>query len=207
LNTEGTPYNCLIFAKDVFGVAGKYATAWEAWTNTKYHHTPSEPLPNIPVPVWFSWTGVVDNVRANWGHVAVWIPGKGVLSSPFSYNLKQQWFDSPQKLIAYLGNGSYVGWSEDINGVRVADVSKEESMTTQEATAMLDSYWWNIVGRKIKQSELDEYVPVVVGGNPDKVFKKSLTWDETKTHLGQYATGQPQVGRDLVLSYLEKNLS
>jgi hypothetical protein len=205
-NTQGVPYRCLDFATRVFNVPNKYDFAWQAWSNAQYRHPTSESLPDVPVPVWFEWTGLVDNVRANWGHVAVWFPGKGVLSSPFSINQKQQWFDTPQKLITYLGSGSYVGWSEDINGVRIADVTKEDDMTTQEAIAMLDSYWWNIVGRKIKQSELDEYVPVVVSGNPDKVFKKSLTWDETKAHLAQYATGAPELNNDLVFSYLEKHL-
>jgi hypothetical protein len=144
--------------------------------------------------VWFEWTGVVDNVRTDWGHVAVWFPGKGVLSSPFSTNLKQQWFDTPQKLIAYLGSGSYVGWSEDINGVRVADVTKEDGMTKQEAVAILDSFFWNFVGetdgkkgRKVKESELEEYVPYFLAGTPDKFFKKAAAFDEVTQPVGTEA--------------------
>jgi hypothetical protein len=124
-DTQGKPYLCLDFATRAFNVPNKYEFAWQAWSNARYKHGPTEPLPEVAVPVWFEWTGSVDNMWANWGHVAVWFPGRGVLSSPFSINQKQQWFDTPQKLIAYLGNGSYVGWSEDINDVRVADMEEE----------------------------------------------------------------------------------
>jgi hypothetical protein len=130
IDTQGVPYRCLGFATAVFSVPNKYEYATAAWKATEYGHSPSEPLPDVPVPVWFSWSGTIPGGGyGDWGHVAVWVPGRGVLSSPFSTNYKQQWFDTPQKLIAYLGSGTYVGWSEDINDVRVADVTvKEEAV-------------------------------------------------------------------------------
>ncbi len=130
--TQGIPYLCLDFATQVFSVPNKYYFATEAWKATRYKHSSTEPLPNVSVPVWFNWSGTVEGVYKDWGHVAVWFPGKGVLSSPFTRNLKQQWFDSPAKLIAYLGSGSYVGWSEDINDVRVAETVKEEAVYPNE---------------------------------------------------------------------------
>lgn len=126
-DTQGVPYRCLDMSTRVFGVPNKYWDAWDAYRATKYHHSPAEPLPDVPVPMWFEWYGWVDGVYDNWGHVAVWFPGKGILSSPFSSSKKQQWFSSPQALLATLGGGVYVGWSEDINDVRVV-AQKEEAV-------------------------------------------------------------------------------
>jgi N-acetyl-anhydromuramyl-L-alanine amidase AmpD len=64
---------------------------------------------------------------------------------------------------------------------RLIALAKEgKDMTTQEATAVLDSFFWNFVGRKVKPSELEEYVPYFVAGLPDKFFKKAKDFSEVK---------------------------
>jgi hypothetical protein len=62
----------------------------------------------------------------------------------------------------------------------IALAKEEKSMTVQDATAVLDSFFWNFVGRKVKDSELAEYVPYFVSGLPDKFFKKAKDFDEVK---------------------------
>ena len=60
-------------------------------------------------------------------------------------------------------------------------------MTKQEAVAILDSYFWTHVGRKVKDSELNEYVPYFLEGLPDKFFKKAIGFGEVKQTLGASA--------------------
>jgi len=106
---------CLVYARSMFRVGAKYPSAQTAYVATKHKHPASEKLPTVPVPVWFSW-GV-------FGHVAVWVPNKGVYSSPIS-GTGRLIAKSPQDLVAiykrYRFGLTYKGWSEDINGVRVA---------------------------------------------------------------------------------------
>jgi hypothetical protein len=58
------------------------------------------------------------------------------------------------------------------------------SMTTEEATAVLDSFYGRFTGRKVKNSELSEYIPYLVGGEPDKFFSKAWQFDEVKKTVG-----------------------
>lgn len=119
LNTVGRPHLCLQFVRTVFGVPAKYGYATEAWQKAKYKHT--DTLPTVAVPVWFSWTGTVEGIRKNWGHVAVWVPARGILSDPLQGANGSIWLPSIQTLQEKIGGGAkYLGWSEDINDVRVA---------------------------------------------------------------------------------------
>lgn len=105
LNTVGKAGYCLVYVRSVFGVASRYATAAIAWANAVYKHT--DALPNVAVPVWFKWE--TD------GHVAVFVPGKGIYSTTAQGD---KVFPDVESLAKYIG-GTYLGWSEDINGVRV----------------------------------------------------------------------------------------
>ena len=96
---------CLNYARRAFNVGPKYANAWQAWGKTSFKHT--ELLPNVAVPVWFRWGSL--------GHVAVWFPGVGVKTTARG---GMRVFKTPQEVAKFIG-GTYVGWSEDINGVRV----------------------------------------------------------------------------------------
>lgn len=73
-------------------------------------------------------------------------------------------------------DGTYVPVREHLN--------EEENMTKQEAVAILDAFYGRLVGRKVKQSELDEYIPAFLSGNPDKFFKKAAEFNEVKESLG-----------------------
>jgi len=117
LSVVGQPLLCLVYSRQVFGVAAKYQYATLAWENAKFAHT--DALPNVAVPVWFSWTGKVDGVSKNWGHVAVFVPGKGVYSTPLRAGTTNFVTSTVEQMATAIG-GRYLGWSEDINDVRVA---------------------------------------------------------------------------------------
>lgn len=130
---------CLYFSRSSFGAPNVEESAWEAWENTKYKHT--DALPNACVPVWFQHYGSYGTppVYKNWGHVADYIPGRGVLSSPITFvGPGQEWFPSVDALVNAINRimpGSktaYVGWSEDISNVRVV---KDDDMITSNDTA------------------------------------------------------------------------
>lgn len=113
---------CLRFTQSVWGAPARYESAWYAWTATQKKHSAAEPLPeDAGVVVWFSHYGTYGNPPRydNWGHVVSWIPGSGFLSSPTS-GTGQKWLATIQD-VERTFNSTYVGWSEDINGLQVAE--------------------------------------------------------------------------------------
>lgn len=141
LGTVDGPGWCLRFSQSVFGAPARYESAWQAWENQKIRHAPSEKLPNVPVLLWFSHYGTYGTPAryGNWGHVAVWIPGRGILSSPVTNGWDgrgnpirtQQWFPDIPSLERAMPC-TYAGWTEDINDLRVArnepDPKEDEDM-------------------------------------------------------------------------------
>lgn len=108
LNVVGQSGLCLVYVRNIFGIAAKYPTATSGWQNAQYKHTTTPPT-DVSVPVWFSY--------GTDGHVAVSVPGKGF------YSVSAQGdkiFSTLAELEAYI-KCSYLGWSEDINGVRVVE--------------------------------------------------------------------------------------
>lgn len=119
---------CLRFTQTVWGAPAQHNSAWEAWEATTYKHSVAEPLPNVGVILWFEHFGSYGEppVYMNWGHVVSFIPGRGFLSSPVGAlgTYGQSWFDTIEQ-VEQTFNAKYVGWSEDINGLRVAEVSSQ----------------------------------------------------------------------------------
>ena len=105
LNQQGAAHYCLRFTRQAYGIPAVWPTAWLAYKATKKKHTTA--LPAVQVPVWF-------RTKSGVGHVAIWVPGKGVLSSPAS-GYGQAWFKTVHELESRWGI-TYVGWSEDLNG-------------------------------------------------------------------------------------------
>lgn len=119
--TDGAGW-CLRFTQSVWGAPVRYNSAWDAWEATEYKHGTGEALPeDASCVVWFSHFGTYGTppTYANWGHVVTWVPGKGFLSSP-GQGYGQQWFNSTTEIERYF-RASYVGWTEDINGLRVIE--------------------------------------------------------------------------------------
>lgn len=124
LGTEDDPGMCLRFSQSFFGAPVRYRSAWEAWQNQTYRHPVTDPLPNVPVLLWYSHWGTYGDPLSyeNWGHVTPYVPGDAIYSSPD--NPWAGWSQSRFSTIAEVErafNCKYVGWSEDINGLRVAE--------------------------------------------------------------------------------------
>lgn len=122
-DTVDLPGMCLRFSQTFFGAPVAYPDAWTAWQNQQYRHDASEPLPNVPVLLWFEHWGTYGDppTYKNWGHVAPYVPGDAIYSSPATWNAG--WSQSRFETIADLEralNCRYVGWSEDLNGLRIA---------------------------------------------------------------------------------------
>jgi hypothetical protein len=129
---------CLRFTQSVWGSPVKYPNAWQAWEATQFKHGVAESLPNVPAIIWFSHFASYQGKYDNWGHVVTYVPSKGFLSSPATGN-GQLWLSSISE-VEKTFNAKYVGWSEDINGLRVLSPSnvpqpkREEKMLSFIAT-------------------------------------------------------------------------
>lgn len=109
---------CLRFAQSVFNISPAYHSAWAAWLGQTGKHTRNMPT-NVAVAVWFSHWGTYGNPAYwdNWGHIVVWIPGRGYLSSPGA-NYGQAWFPTIAAVERYFG-AKYVGWTSHLHGVQL----------------------------------------------------------------------------------------
>ena len=116
---------CLRFTQSVFGAPVAHPTAWEAWLVQEGKHEDRN-LPDVAVPLWFeSWGTYGFGEYKNWGHACVWIPGRGILSSPGS-GYGQTWFSSIEQAEARWGM-KFVGWTENLNGLQVASWSGDSA--------------------------------------------------------------------------------
>lgn len=131
LSTQDNPGWCLRFVQSVYGSPVAYPSATAAWnaTGQKYF---SRDMPNVSVPVWFSWVGDIDGTGAkDWGHVVAWVPERGqFLSSPlyWSQGYGQSWVNSIAEIEQILGC-TYVGFSADLNGLQIATWTDDPAPT------------------------------------------------------------------------------
>lgn len=107
LSIVGQPEQCLVYVREVFGIGAKYPTAASGWQNAAHKHPAEQPPTNVAVPVWFA--------LGKDGHVAVSVPGKGVYSTSAHGD---KVFTNISNLLSFIG-GTYLGWSEDVDGVSV----------------------------------------------------------------------------------------
>lgn len=131
---DGTGW-CLRFTQSVWGAPARYKSAWDAWQATTLKHDKTEALPSdVSVICWMEHWGSYGEVVTswgNWGHVVTYVPGRGFLSSP-ARGVGQLWLGTMAE-VERTFNAKYVGWSEDINGRRVAKIDntpqpKDEDM-------------------------------------------------------------------------------
>lgn len=112
LSVVGESGECLVYVREIFGIGAKYPDAANAWENAAYKFPGEQPPTDVVVPVWFSYDGPTN------GHVAVSVPGKGI------YSVSAQGdkvFGTIAELEAFIPGTSYLGWSEDVDGGRVAE--------------------------------------------------------------------------------------
>jgi len=123
LSVVGQSDLCLAYVTTIFNVPEKYNTATDAWNAAQYKHV-GDPPTNVSVPVWFSWTGTINGITANYGHVACSVNGTKFYSVSA---IGDQIFNSIQELMNFIGGGiEYLGWSEDINNDRVVEENNME---------------------------------------------------------------------------------
>ena len=121
---------CLGLVQRVYGAPGLHNTAWQAWQATEDKHYDRE-LPPVSVPLWFDHWGTYGGVYGQFGHVVAWIPGRGFLSSPAN-GVGQDWVATIEQ-VERRYNSKYVGWTTDINTVKVAEYVKEDENMAQGA--------------------------------------------------------------------------
>jgi hypothetical protein len=122
---------CLRFTQKVFSAPARYPSAWSAWLATEYKHQDTNYPEGVAVPVWFSWYGDIDGTGAkDWGHVATRFPDGRVLSSP-GKGYGQQWFASVDAQ-ARAYSCKYVGWSEDLNGLKIVQYTNTPNTEDDE---------------------------------------------------------------------------
>lgn len=106
--SKGYGGQCLKWVRLCFGVGAKYSTALKAWQNAAHKHT--DPNPPANVPVFFAPS------RNGYGHVAYSLgnrrvrttnSGTGTIYNTTIDNIVKSW------------GQAYLGWTEDLNGVRV----------------------------------------------------------------------------------------
>lgn len=130
---------CLKYVRTCFGIPGKYGSAIIAWNNAKYRHGPSSAVP-VGVPVFFR--------GGRYGHVAISVgngkcrstdyPRRGVVSEVAISTLAKNW------------NYPYLGWTEDLNGVRVytkpATTPKPvaSTITSLSSTTKMNKTGWQV---------------------------------------------------------------
>lgn len=124
LSVTDYPGFCLRMQQSVWGAPVMYETAWQSYQHTQFRHAANEPLPNdVAVLLWFDHWGTYGEppIYGQFGHVATYVPGRGILSNP-AKGKGQKWYNTIQECAADC-NATYVGWSEDINGLRVAEIT------------------------------------------------------------------------------------
>jgi hypothetical protein len=111
---------CLRFTQSVYGAPVKYASAWDAWNATTLKHLDRD-LPPVSVPLWFSHYGTygAPPTYANWGHVVAYFPDRGQFLSSPGNGYGHAWLNSIEE-VERMFNSTYVGWSEDLNGLQIA---------------------------------------------------------------------------------------
>jgi hypothetical protein len=165
---------CLRFVQSVFNAPVKHPSAWAAWNATTLKHQDRN-LPNVAVPCWFSHIGNYDGTgMKNWGHVVAYIPGSGFLSSPGS-GYGQKWFGSIEEIERYF-RCTYVGWSEDINGLQVATWSEDKDTpapvpTQRTYTVVPGDTLWGIATLYYNDGSKYPVIAEANGiGNPNLIF-------------------------------------
>lgn len=116
LNAQDGAGWCLRHTQRVFNAPAMYPDAWTAWNNQSGRRTDALPT-DVSVPVWFEHWGTYNGQYKNWGHVATWVPGRGIYSSP-RQGYGGEWFSSIREIEQQF-NARYVGWTTSMHGMPI----------------------------------------------------------------------------------------
>lgn len=140
LNTQGQVGLCLKFIEDEFqtphnptGRANDCAT--DEWNASVYKHTDQNFPAGVAVPIWFSYSATIDGIYKNWGHVATRLPDGSFYCSPYQNGMPSAHF-TDFNIFKQKYKADFVGWSEDLAGVRIVE---EINMPTIATADIVDS--------------------------------------------------------------------
>lgn len=182
---------CLRYAQSFFGAPVRYNSAWDAWNATQYKHGTGEGLPEVPVLLWFSHYGTYGSppTYGNWGHVAIHVPGDAIYTSPGTGYGFERWANIGQ--IESRFASKYVGWSEDINGLRVAQnvntpaPTPTTNTTTRRVKEMLLCWDTNGTGYLVTTNGVHGLASPQVYN----LFFRLINSDQLKTPFGAQTSG------------------
>jgi hypothetical protein len=195
LGVTGTAGLCLSMQENVWGALHWYDYALQAWNaSSPFNHPDEQPPVNVSVLLFWSYYDQKDD--AWYGHVATWVPGRGVFSSPFNSTTGSEWYPSIAAMTARINRipraqAVYLGWSEQIANVRVAQPQGATMAIIDSGDnwiARADKTMYMIRGRHLGNGELTPFV-----GKDFLTFAEAVEDDpeaDTATHwqeVGQIA--------------------
>ena len=129
--TKDTAGRCLPFAQSFFGAPIRHDYARQSFAASSYIHLDWYPPADAASLLWFDHWGTYYSYSkgryeyVNAGHVAILVPGIGIFTSPAyaryvnGYEVPQQEIYQTIAAIERTFGATYIGWTEDINGLRV----------------------------------------------------------------------------------------
>ncbi|VXB24428.1 hypothetical protein ARTHRO9V_130186 [Arthrobacter sp. 9V] len=119
------PGYCLQYVRETFGLGGVYPSATSGWSNAQYKHR-DQNFPDAWVPLWFF---MADEPL---GHVVLRAPDGSIFSTSDDSTVPHHHPNLADLMGYYARYGlplMYLGWSEDIETVRVVNVSNSIEYT------------------------------------------------------------------------------
>jgi len=123
-----TPGMCLVYVRETFGIQAKYPTATAGWKSSTHKHLNED----FPAKVWIPLSDNPD------GHVVLRQPDGSIWSASSPTAGRPVHHSSIEALKKYYNNRlHYLGWTEDIEGVKVvasnAGVTQVQPLPTAPA--------------------------------------------------------------------------
>lgn len=144
LDTEGTAGYCLGYVSDVFGLTGTGAWATQCAERSNVR---TDPLPgDVAVPLfWSGYATAGDGSKGDYGHIALWVPGQGIYSSPASGKGHLIWPDlatATATVSRWMQNAAYLGWALDLAGQPIAIEGEEDMPLTEDDLNNIADHVW-----------------------------------------------------------------
>lgn len=150
--------NCLAMAQGIAGARVMHNSATDAANATsKRHH--NRKIPNAVCVLWFDHWGSYGmpgrEVYANWGHVVVYVPGKGFASSsPVYGEVSAPYYYNSIGAVERAFNATFRFWTEDINGTIVCE--KEDIVTPQDIEKIAQRTAQLVLNTGVKRTGTDK---------------------------------------------------
>lgn len=140
-NIPCEPGMCLQYVRQTFGAPIVEPTATAGWNNAQYQHTDYNFPEGVCVPLWFAIPGVPA------GHVVLLMADGSIYSTSDDATVPHHhpslndliWYYGPRVEPQYQLELQYLGWSEDISGVRVVQNTEITTESVAETMAKLDN--------------------------------------------------------------------